>query len=202
LAFEEGLPEGPDQDMIEIPQGLRSVNQRLQEVLGRDPNMREVLAGIQRERELDRPLSVTEINDLLRELSDLELRDRLRNVTFEQNSEYFPGVPPEQQHLAPTIAEARALVHGGFFTRPTEPAEPVTIPSSRTPMGGVSLDDYNNNHPLSRLNEDLTALGFPPESISIERSIEGGTSLTIHMPMTMQTQLTGPGHSSVTFILG
>jgi hypothetical protein len=292
-------------DLIEIPQGLRSVNQRLQEVLGRDPNMREVLAGIQRERELDRPLSVTEINDLLLELSDLELReqtyssessfltsicqrlfqelgrsptsDELREAflaqggTAEQMMEgvrqalrnrsassptdpsvlerqpiasYFPSwTPPGSSEFFDRQAEYNQLVAAaglpegsitvergdpdlgrlgeleelanrletvvanqrenlGVFTRPTEPAVPLTLPSSRTPMGGVSLDDYNNNHPLSRLNEDLTALGFPPESISIERSIEGGTSLTIHMPVTMQTQLTGPGHSSVTFSNG
>lgn len=287
LAFEEGLPGSPDQAMIEIPQGLRSVNQRLQEVLGRDPNMREVLAGIQRERELDRPLSVTEINDLLRELSDLELREH------SSSSERFLAVICRRlfQELgrSPTSNELREafLAQGGTAEQmmegirqalrnrsassPTEPADPSvlgrqplasyfpswTAPGSSEffdrqaeynrlavaaglPEGSITVEradpdlvriaeqvrnifqnghydplshsappraadpDYNtrDGNALSNLTDALGALGFPPESISIERSIEGGTSLTIHMPMSMQTQLTGPGHSSVTFTLG
>ena len=97
---------------------------------------------------------------------------------------FLDGVPPEQRLLVASLA-AGELARGGF-TRPSAPAVP-------------SVTRSNEENILTRLTNDLGALGFPPESISLERSVNGGTSLTINMPVTLQTQLTGPGHSSVTF---
>ena len=64
---------------------------------------------------------------------------------------------------------------------------------------GAPPEDRLTNFILNRITQDLGALGFPPEFITIDRSLEGDTSLTIHMPITQLTQLTGPGHSSVIF---
>ncbi len=175
LAFEEGLPEntttGDLSDPNRMPQGLRSVNQRLREVLGREPNMREVLAGIQRERELDRPLTDIEINDLLRELSDLELGEL---------EELANG-------LETVVASQRETL--GVFTRPTEPAVPVTLPSSRTPMGGDPSSSEQMRR-LENLQQSLVALGFSSDSISLGASGDQSIILAFHRSPSVELETT------------
>jgi hypothetical protein len=180
----------------------------LQRSLGREPTLEELnqvlLAAEVRRREsptLNMQPSQRELVDLStavdeesrrRAVSQLNRRRAMyaqiaRESTVEQvDSDWPPGVPAEQRHLAPTLEEARAFVHGDFLS-PSPPAAPHEEFSVTRSI-------------LTRIADDLGALGFLPESITIERSIEGAAqSLTIHMPVTQLTQLTGPGHSSVIF---
>lgn len=133
------------------------------------------------QRRLGREPTLDELNQVLTE-AEIRLRE---NQT--DSNDWPPGVPEEQRHLAPTLEEARAFVHGDFLSPPSPPA--------------ASHEEFSVTRSiLTRIADDLGALGFLPESITIERSIEGAAqSLTIHMPMTQLTQLTGPGHSSVIF---
>ena len=115
-------------------------------------------------------------------------------------TDFLAGVPQSQRARVAAqateeltrrgfVVEAQELANSeGLFTHPTAPAEPEMV------TGYPTIDNL-----LARLNENMTALGFPPESITVEHSLEGASSLTIHMPVTQLTQLTGPGHSSVIF---
>jgi hypothetical protein len=172
------------------------IRRSLTNELGRQPTileLAELLDGL-REGELE------ELNNEVKKMIEVirsgdSEAHRSFHETLTHLQEWPPGVPADQRHLVPSLEEARELVHGGhFFERPLAPAEPQPPSTS-----GEDLVFDSTESILSRLTNDLGVLGFPPESISIQRSIEGGTSLTIHMPVTLQTQLTGPGHSSVTF---
>lgn len=189
-----------------VPRGVIDHERNLlQRRLGREPTLGELnqvlLEAEVRRREsptLNMQPSQRELVDLStavdeesrrRAVSQLNRRRAMyaqiaRESTVEQvDSDWTPGVPAEQRHLAPTLEEARAFVHGDFLS-PSPPA--------------ASHEEVNLTESiLSRITHDLGALGFPPESISIERSIEGGSSLTIHIPESMITQLTGPGYRSV-----
>lgn len=96
------------------------------------------------------------------------------------------------------LARGRGLPEGSTTVELADPDPNFDRLFSHSPPAAPHEDRLTESI-LSRLTNDLGALGFPPESISIDRSIEGSQSLTIHMPMTQLTQLTGPGHSSVIF---
>jgi hypothetical protein len=115
-----------------------------------------------------------------------------------QNLQRDLGHNPDQDELRRALMESeeRRYVahlleqHPGPFVRPSAPAVPSPL----------RYEGSQEETILTRLTNDLGALGFHPESISLERSIDGGTSLTFHMSPSYELETdSGPDEVSVTF---
>jgi hypothetical protein len=71
----------------------------------------------------------------------------------------------------------------------TEPAVPVTLPSSRTPMGGDPSSSEQMRR-LENLQQALVALGFPSDSISLGASGDQSIILAFHRSPSVELETT------------
>jgi len=218
------LPFGITQDLLARNRGIiEVVRQGLYSELGRDPTTDEIITGlipelVFRGRLLQlypdpgrdfAPIRQTLSTHLGREPNIQEIQDAYNKEAIRTLSQYNP-VPETQEELEALRPETPAGESLGNRVDPTHADihQALIDGLGRDPTIQEMSEAYSyltrgfnlTEHLLNRITHDLGALGFPPESITIDRSIEGDAqSLTIHMPRTQQTQLTGPGHSSVTF---
>lgn len=113
--------------------------------------------------------------------------DRAIPEEFDQTFSHSSGWP------GAAIERLREQLRQGPFQRPSAPAEPRAL----RPGEGNNQSDRTENI-LSQLTEALTALGFPLQSITIERSMER-QRLTLHMSPSYELETdSGPDEVSVT----
>jgi hypothetical protein len=213
------------QDLIRELPSIAPVRQALLIELDREPSIRELATSFVRLggsfRQLDR-----EVQQLRQRIPTPENHqaeyDRLataagispRSVTVERGD---PGLidrifsDPINLRLEETTTtsghnysslEEPVDEHGQTVGIPSESIADFTerVRHAWDPITRELHENPGEPSPLTMLNNALRALGFPPVSINIQASIEGGSRLTLHMPPSIEFETdSDPDEVSVTF---